>query len=74
MPVTMKELGIDKLSPEDRLMLFQELVHSLDADHRAGLVTDVQCMEMNRLCAEQKANPDPALTWAQIRSRIVGAQ
>ena len=72
MPVTMKDLGIDTLSPEDLRTLAQEILDALDEDRPIGRLSPEQSAELTRRFAELDANPSIALTWEQIRTRIEG--
>jgi putative addiction module component (TIGR02574 family) len=70
MAPTMKELGIDRLSPEQRITLALEIWESL-GDHRPrGRLTAEQRAELSRRDAELDANPGIALNWEQIRASV----
>jgi putative addiction module component (TIGR02574 family) len=67
---TMKDLGIDQMSPEDRIALALEIWESLgDARPRPQLSAE-QRAELARRDAELAANPGMALTWEQIRASV----
>ena len=67
---TMKDLGIDRLNPEQQIALALEIWESLgDARPRCRLTAE-QRAELARRDAELDANPGIALTWEQIRSGI----
>ena len=70
MDPTMKDLGIDRLSPEQRISLALEIWESLADDRPRGWLTVEQRAELARRDAELDANPGIALTWEQIRARI----
>jgi len=67
---TMKDLGIDRLTPEQRIALALEIWESLGDDRPRGRLTDEQRAELARRDAELDANPGIALTWEQIRASI----
>lgn len=67
---TMKDLGIDQLSPEQRIALALEIWESLGDRRPHGRLTDEQRAELARRDAELDANPGIALTWEQIRASI----
>jgi putative addiction module component (TIGR02574 family) len=67
---TMKDLGIDRLSPEQRIALALEIWESLEDDRPHGRLTAEQRAELARRDAELDANPGIALTWEQIRASI----
>jgi putative addiction module component (TIGR02574 family) len=70
----MKDFGIDRLSPEERVSLALEIWESLGDDRPAGQLTPVQRAELARRDAELDSNPGQALTWEQIRSGIEGGR
>lgn len=67
---TMKALGIDQLSPEQRIALALEIWESLGDARPRGRLTDDQRAELTRRDADLEANPGLALTWEQIRGSI----
>jgi putative addiction module component (TIGR02574 family) len=70
MAAMMKELGIDRLTPDQRIALALEIWESLgDARPPARLTTE-QRAELARRDAELDANPGIALTWEQIRASV----
>lgn len=70
MSPTMKDLGIDHLSPEQRIALALEIWESLGDERPSGRLTAEQRVELARRDAELDANPGIALTWEQIRTSI----
>ncbi len=70
MPATMKDLGIDRLSIEDRLTLVQEIWDSIAASSEQPPLTEDQKRLLDRRLAELDANPDNVLTWEQIKARV----
>ena len=64
---TMKDLGIDQLSPEQRIALALEIWESLGGARPPAPLTTEQREELARRDAELAANPGIALTWEQIR-------
>ncbi len=70
MAPTMKNLGIDQLSPEQQIALALEIWESLgEARPRGGLNAE-QRAELTRRDAELESNPEMALTWEQIRASV----
>jgi putative addiction module component (TIGR02574 family) len=65
---TMKDLGIDQLSPEQRVALALEIWESLGNDRPTARLTPEQRAELARRDAELDADPGIALTWGQIRA------
>ena len=68
MAPTMKDLGIDQLSPEQRVALALEIWESLGDARPTGRLTTEQRAELARRDAELDANPGIAMTWEQIRA------
>ena len=73
MPVSMADLGIDRLSRDDRLALVQEIWDSVAAEGGL-LLTDAQRRELERRADEDDADPDGGIPWedvkAQARARL----
>jgi putative addiction module component (TIGR02574 family) len=67
-----KSLGIDRLSPEQRVALALEIWESLGDDRPAGRLSADQRAELTRRDAELEADPSAALTWEQIRAGVEG--
>ena len=74
MSPTMKELGIDRMSPEQKVALALEIWESLGDDRPAGRLSAEQCAELARRDAELEANPGIALSWEQIRAGVEGRE
>jgi putative addiction module component (TIGR02574 family) len=70
MTPTMKDFGIDRLSPEQRVALALEIWESLGNDRPPARLTAEQRAELARRDAELDANPGIALTWEQIRASV----
>jgi putative addiction module component (TIGR02574 family) len=68
MAVSMKDLGIDRLSVEDRLALLQEIWDSLAADIEQAPLTEAQRQEVDRRLAAHRANPQAAIPWEQVEA------
>ena len=67
MNVSLKSLGIERLSVEERLVLVEELWDSIAA---ATPLTDAQRIELDRRLADHEANPDDVVSWEEIKSSI----
>jgi putative addiction module component (TIGR02574 family) len=70
MAPAMKDLGIDRLSPEQRIALALEIWESLGGARPSVPLTAEQRAELGRRDAELAANPEIALTWEQIRASV----
>ena len=70
MSVSLKSLGIDQLSVDERLALVEELWDSI-ADSNADLpLTNTQRAELDRRLAEHEANPNDVVPWEDIKASI----
>ena len=67
MSVSLKSLGIERLSVAERLVLVEELWDSIAA---ATPLTDAQRIELDRRLADHEANPDDVVSWEEIKSSI----
>ena len=67
MSVSLKSLGIERLSIAERLRLVEELWDSIAADTP---VTDAQRAELDRRLADHEANPDAVVSWEEVQSSI----
>ena len=67
MSVSIKSLGIERLSVAERLVLVEELWDSI-AD--ATPVTDTQRVELDRRLADHAANPEDVISLEEVHSSI----
>ena len=72
MAPTMKDLGIDRLSIEERLVLVQEIWDSIAAEGAPLALSDAQKGVLDRRIAELNANPQNVLTWEEIKAHLRG--
>ncbi len=71
MPPTLQELGIDRLSVEDRIALATAIWDSIAAESHPPLLTDVQRRELERRVAEDDASPNDVIPWEQVESETL---
>ncbi len=71
MPSTMHELGIDRLSVEDRLALMHEIWDSLAEAIEESPLTEEEKLLLDQRCADLDAHPENVLTWEEIRTSVV---
>ena len=71
MPPTMKSLGLDRLSFDDRVRLAQELFESIEAEAVDDLpLPDELKRELDRAIAEDDADPDGGMTLDELEARL----
>jgi len=67
----MKDLGIDRLSLEDRIALMHELWDSIAAEPGCPPLSDSLRQELKRRMVEHQANPNDAIPWEQIKAEAL---
>ena len=70
MAVSVKSLGIDRLTVEDRLALVEEIWAGLCADGANFPLTDAQRAELDRRVADDNAFPDDVIPWEDIKASM----
>jgi putative addiction module component (TIGR02574 family) len=70
MAVTMKSLGIDQLSVDDRLLLLEEIWDSIAADPEAMPVTDAQKQDLQERLDAFQENPQAGTPWEEVKARL----
>jgi putative addiction module component (TIGR02574 family) len=68
MSPSMQELGIDRLSIEDRLALAQQLWESVTRDLEREPLTTAQRAELERRVAAADANTAEGVPWEVVRA------
>jgi putative addiction module component (TIGR02574 family) len=69
--MSMHDLGIDRLSLEDRLALMHEIWESINAEPDRVHLSDAQRRELERRLAEHEANPDDVIPWEQVKAEAL---
>jgi putative addiction module component (TIGR02574 family) len=70
MPASVKSLGIDRLSRDERLALVQEIWDTIAAEP-GTLLTEAQRRELERRVAEDDAAPDDVVAWEQVKAETL---
>jgi putative addiction module component (TIGR02574 family) len=75
MSTTMKELGIDRMNPEDRLKLVQEIWDSLTSEAEQTPLeqtplTEPQRADLQRRLANYESNPKAGSSWEEVKARL----
>jgi putative addiction module component (TIGR02574 family) len=71
MPTSMKDLGIDRLSVEERLALAQEIWDSVVSDIERSPLTEARRQELERRLADSLARPDAVTPWEEVKARAL---
>jgi len=73
MSSTMHDLGIDRMTAEDRLRLIGEIWDSL-SESEPPEIPQSHRDELDRRLAAADADPDAAVPWEEVRARLRGEQ
>jgi putative addiction module component (TIGR02574 family) len=65
----MKKLGIDKLNPEQRLSLIEEIWESLEEP--SVPLSDAQRVELTNRIADHEANPQDVVPLEEVRNSLL---
>jgi putative addiction module component (TIGR02574 family) len=71
MPPTLQELGIDRLSAEDRLALAEALWESVARESDTQPLSEDQRRELERRLADSIAHPDAVTPWEVVKARAL---
>ena len=66
---SLKSLGIDQMSRDERLVLVQEIWDTIAKEPEPLLVTEAQRQELERRVAEDDAAPDDVVSWEEVKAR-----
>ncbi len=70
MDVSVKSLGIDRLSLAERIVLVEEIWDSIAAEGEALEVPQSHKDELNRRIAARHADPHSGATWEDVKSQL----
>lgn len=71
MPPTLQELGIDRLSAEDRVALAEAIWDSVAQEMESAPITETQRLELERRLADSIARPDAVTPWEEVKARAL---
>ena len=71
MAPTMKDLGIDQMSIEDRLRLVQEIWDSITPTPEQVPLSEAQRSELERRLAAHEADPSNVIPWEEVKARAL---
>jgi len=64
----LRELGIDRLSLDQRLDLMHEIWESISAEGGQNRMSDARRNELEHRLAEHFASPDEVVPWEQVKA------
>jgi putative addiction module component (TIGR02574 family) len=72
MSSALKNLGIERLSIEERLLLVEEIWDSIAAEEEEIPVTEAQKQDLERRLALYQQNPNAGSSWEEVKARLQG--
>jgi putative addiction module component (TIGR02574 family) len=71
MSPTLEQLGIDRLSIEQRIALAQEILDSVVADRPVPQLSEAKQQELKKRLADCNAQPDDVVAWEQVEAEAI---
>jgi putative addiction module component (TIGR02574 family) len=71
---TLAQLGIDRLSTEEKIELIGLIWDSIAAEVEQAPLTEAQRQEIDRRLVAHRANPDAAIPWEQVKAASLSRQ
>lgn len=71
MPPTIKELGLDRLSLEERLAVAEEIWESVVREAETAPLPEAQRVELERRLADSVARPEAVTPWEVVKERAL---
>jgi putative addiction module component (TIGR02574 family) len=68
---TLSELGIDRLSVEERIALAQEIWDSAAQEAEQTPLSEPQRRELERRLADSIARPEAVVSWEEVKARAL---
>lgn len=72
MSTSMKELGLDRLSVAERILLVEELWDSIAPGPEAFTLTEIHQQDLDRRLEQYRDNPKSGSPWAEVKARLQG--
>lgn len=70
MSPTLKNLGIDRMSVAERILLVEEIWDSIAVDEAEVPLTESQRQDLQRRIAAYEANPKTGSSWEDVKARL----
>jgi putative addiction module component (TIGR02574 family) len=71
MAPSLRDLGLDQLSPEDRLAIAEALWDSVRREAVASPLTSAQRAELERRLADSIVRPEAVVSWEEVKARAL---
>jgi putative addiction module component (TIGR02574 family) len=71
MPVTLQDLGIDRMSVDERLALVQAIWDSIAESRERPALTHGLRDELDRRLADHEENPAEIVSWDDVRAAAI---
>ncbi len=68
----LKQLGIDRLSVAERILLVEKIWDSIADESEQLPLTDAQRQDLERRLAAHRADPRAGSTWEEVKARLRG--
>ena len=72
MSATLKALGIDRMTIDERLLLVEEIWDSIAVEHESLVIPQSHKDELDRRLAARVANPKAGSSWEVVKARLQG--
>jgi putative addiction module component (TIGR02574 family) len=72
MSVSMKSLGLDSLSVDERIALAEELWESIPSTTRAIELNESHCQDLRRRLDVYRDDPQAGSPWEEVMARLRG--
>jgi putative addiction module component (TIGR02574 family) len=66
-----EELGIDRMSLDDRLALAHEILDGITEEAERTPLTEGQRRELDRRLADSQARPDAVTPWEEVKAKAL---
>ena len=73
MAPTIRELGLDRLTPEERLTVAEAIWESVVREAEAAPLSAAQRAELERRLADSIARPDAVTPWEVVKARALAS-
>lgn len=72
MSISMKDFGLDQLTPDERIQLAEELWDSIAADPSNVPITEAQRADLPRRLDAYRDDPKAGSPWEDVKKRLQG--